>query len=249
LSERKKLSDLARSLQIFDINSRAILRSISEHKQYVFSASLSLLALKNTRVIVSPVHAARFSPSPSSSILTASDDTTVRLWDLATAENTAYFDSHSDYVRAAAFVPSDPRLVLSGSYDTTVKLWDSRQSENGGEARTLDHGYPVESLIVHPSGTMAVSAGGPMIRVWDLLSGSPRCLKALSNHQKTVTCLAWDGERKRLLSGGLDGLVKVYQIDAGQWRVGHTMRYGGQILSLAVSVRCFLRLQFRTVAD
>jgi U3 small nucleolar RNA-associated protein 15 len=184
-----------------------------------------------------PVHATRFSPSPSTSVLTASDDTTVRLWDLATADNTAYFDSHTDYVRTAAFLPSDPSLAVSGSYDTTVKLWDSRQQENGGEVRTLEHGYPVESVIVHPSGTIAVSAGGPLIRVWDLLSGSTRCLKALSNHQKTVTCLTWDGERKRVLSGGLDGLVKVYQVDAGQWRVGHTMRYGGQILSLALSVR------------
>jgi U3 small nucleolar RNA-associated protein 15 len=128
------------------------------------------------------------------------------------------------------------------------------------------HGKPVEDVIVGQSGTMAVSAGGPIMRVWDLLgastsrsglggdeveeevdTGTQYCLKALSNHQKTITSLCWaEGEtgEARVLSAGLDGMVKVYDPQEN-WRVRHTMRYGGQVLSLAVSVRllgspCFL---------
>lgn len=120
------------------------------------------------------------------------------------------------------------------------------------------HGKPVEDVIVGSSGTTAISAGGPIMRVWDLLgastsrafgeeefetedrdTGTSMCLKALSNHQKTITTLCWAeselGE-SRVLSGGLDGLVKVYDPQEN-WRVRHTMRYGGQVLSLAVSVR------------
>lgn len=109
---------------------------------------------------------------------------------------------------------------------------------------------------------MAVSAGGPIVRVWDLLgastsaststadagvdgdegetedTGTQYCVKALSNHQKTIMCLCWaEGENgeKRVLSGGLDGLVKVYD-PQDNWRVRHTMRYGGQVLTVAVSV-------------
>ena len=187
-----------------------------------------------------PVRTTLFSPSSSGSntpqILTTSDDSTVRTFDLSTAAPLSLFEEHEDYVRTGAFVPSNPSLYLSGSYDGTVKLWDARAPSTS--ALTLDHGYPVESVLVHPSGTLAISAGGPLIRVWDLLSGSKRSLKALSNHQKTVTCLCWgDQEQKKVLSGGLDGLVKVYQVEDGQWKVGHTMRYGGQILSMALSVR------------
>lgn len=116
------------------------------------------------------------------------------------------------------------------------------------------HGKPVEDVIVGESGTMAISAGGPIMRVWDLLgastsgsgteedevdTGTQYCLKALSNHQKTITSLCWaegEGGEKRVLSAGLDGLVKVYDPQEN-WRVRHTMRYGGQVLSLAVSVR------------
>jgi U3 small nucleolar RNA-associated protein 15 len=137
-------------------------------------------------------------------------------------------------------MPTNPDLYLSGSYDSTVKLWDARTPE--GQAATFSHGYPVEAVLVHPSGTIAISAGGPLIKIWDLVSGSTQPLKALSNHQKTVTSLAWStppgsssSTPTRLLSAGLDGLVKVYGADEGSWRVKHTMRYGFPLLSMAIS--------------
>lgn len=93
---------------------------------------------------------------------------------------------------------------------------------------------------------MAVSAGGPVVRAWDLMMGG-RGLKAVSNHQKTITSLALSmstgaegpdvgasGGGMRLLSAGVDGLVKVYD-PARDYTVVHTMRYPSPILSLAVS--------------
>lgn len=203
------------------------------------------------------VHTTKFSPGAGTQILTTSSDTTVRLFDLATSAPLRTFSLHTDYVRTASFVPSSPSLIFSGGYDGTVRLWDSRvaPSEGGAQVWMGRHGKPVEDVIVGPNGTMAVSAGGPIVRVWDLLgasasreeegmeegerdSGTGYCVKALSNHQKTITSLCWSqGENgeARVLSGGLDGLVKVYDPQEN-WRVRHTMRYGGQILTLAVSV-------------
>lgn len=224
-------SDDTGLVQVFDVASRAILRSIKAHTQ--------------------PIHSVEFSSASSgnstTTILTASDDATVRLFDLSTASAIALFDGHVDYVRSAVHIPSHNSLVISGSYDGTVKMWDARSAENEGEVSSVEHGFPVEKVLVHPSGTLAISAGGPLIRIWDLLSGVPRCLKALSNHQKTVTSLAWDGQGRRMLSGALDGLVKVYDASEGSWRVQHTMRYGGQITSLALSVRIFSILCHRNI--
>ncbi|GAA5857356.1 hypothetical protein JCM8547_002237 [Rhodosporidiobolus lusitaniae] len=236
-------------VQVFDINSRAILRTIRAHKQ--------------------TVHTTKFSPGAGTQILTTSSDTTVRLFDLSTSAPLRTFSSHTDYVRAASFVPSSPSLVFSGGYDGTVRLWDSRipDTEGSGCVWVGRHGKPVDVVLVGEQGTMAVSAGGPIMRVWDLLgastsrssagggvfggetaggreedeeevdTGTQYCLQALSNHQKAITSLCWaeaeDGE-KRVLSGGLDGLVKVYDPQEN-WRVRHTMRYGGQVMSLAVS--------------
>jgi len=193
--------------------------------------------------------------------LTASDDTTLKVYDLSTSTQLSYLAGHSDYVRTASFVPSNSSLIVSGSYDGTVKVWDTRiaaasnasaEEGDGGlpldegelgtarEVMSFKHGHPVERILVHPSGTQVVSAGGPVIRVWDILS-TGSCLHAMSNHQKTVTCLAWgDGRtssgssKKRLLSAGLDGLIKSYDLE-DDYRVGKTMRVGGGVLSLAMA--------------
>ncbi|GAA5831099.1 hypothetical protein JCM11251_005142 [Rhodosporidiobolus azoricus] len=235
-------------VQVFDINSRAILRTIRAHKQ--------------------AVHTTKFSPGAGTQILTTSSDTTVRLFDLSTSAPLRTFSSHTDYVRAASFVPSSPSLVFSGGYDGTVRLWDARvpDTEGSGCVWVGRHGKPIDAVLVGEQGTMAVSAGGPIVRVWDLLgastsrsstgagsfgeevqaggdeadevdTGTQYCLKALSNHQKAITSLCWaeaENGEKRVLSGGLDGLVKVYDPQEN-WRVRHTMRYGGQVMSLAVS--------------
>ena len=93
-------------------------------------------------------------------------------------------------------------------------------------------GAPIEDILAFPSGGVGVTVGGPILRVWDLNMG--RCVRALSNHQKTVTCAAFDGTKGRVLTGGLDAMVKVYDVE--EWKVVHSMRYPSPVLSLAVSV-------------
>jgi U3 small nucleolar RNA-associated protein 15 len=194
-------------VQIFDVNSRAVLRTMKEHNQ--------------------PVHVTHFSPHLPQ-VLSGSDDTTVKLWDVSTQACLATFNGHTDYVRAAAFV--SPHTMLSSSYDSTVRLWDARATESA--VMTFRHGgAPVEDVAVFPSGGVAMSVGGPILRVWDLAMG--RCVRALSNHQKTVTSIAFDGSRGRVLTGGLDSMVKVYDVE--EWKVVHTMRYPSPILALAIS--------------
>ena len=98
-------------------------------------------------------------------------------------------------------------------------------------------GAPVEQVLMFPSGTVALSSAGPILRVWDIVAGG-RCTRALSNHQKTVTALAFNASASRLLSGGLDQMVKVY--DVSTYKVVHTVRYPAPILCLAISVRSLL---------
>ena len=102
-------------------------------------------------------------------------------------------------------------------------------SGEGGARNTA----PVEQVLMFPSGTVALSSAGPILRVWDLVAGG-RCLRALSNHQKTITAMSFNGSSSRLLTGGLDQMVKVY--DVSTYKVVHTMRYPAPILCLAVSV-------------
>ena len=48
------------------------------------------------------------------------------------------------------------KLTVSGSYDHTVKMWDSRTQAS---VMTVNHGYPVEDILVFPSGGLCASAG------------------------------------------------------------------------------------------
>lgn len=47
-------------------------------------------------------------------------------------------------------------IVLSGSYDKTVKLFDVRTKAS---VLTMNHNAHVESVLIHPSGGLVISAG------------------------------------------------------------------------------------------
>ena len=64
---------------------------------------------------------------------------------------------HRSAVFGAVLVADDDSLVLiPGSYDHTAKLWDARA---GAAVLTVDHGAPVESVLMFPSGGLFVTAG------------------------------------------------------------------------------------------
>ncbi|EIM88468.1 WD40 repeat-like protein, partial [Stereum hirsutum FP-91666 SS1] len=205
-------------IQIFDVNSRAILRTLEGHKQ--------------------PVHVTKFSSLDQTQVLSCSDDTTVRLWDVPSQSPITIFQSHTDYVRSGQVSTTDPHLILTGSYDGTVRLFDTRTGECEmlmgavGDSHAAHGSTPVEQVLMFPSGTVALSSAGSILRVWDLVAGG-RCTRALSNHQKTVTSLAFNSNASRVLTGGLDHMVKVY--DVSNYNVVHTMRYPAPVLCLAVS--------------
>lgn len=189
-------------------------------------------------LIIRSVHVTHFSPH-SPQVLSASDDQSIKLWDLSTQACITTLTSHTDYVRSAIFHPTNPSLLLSGGYDSTFRVHDVRLPPETANTITMRHGgAPIEDILAFPSGGVGVSVGGPILRVWDLNMG--KCVRALSNHQKTVTCAAFDGNKGRILTGGLDMMVKVYDVE--EWKVVHTMRYPAPILSLAVSVSLHMNL-------
>ena len=129
-------------------------------------------------------------------------------------------------------------MLNKGSYDHTVKLWDARENKC---TLTMDHGAPVESVLLYPGGGLAVSVGGNYMKIWDILAGG-RTLKTLSNHQKTITCVTFDNSCTKILTGSLDHHVKIY--DVQDFNVEHSLKYESPILSLGLSVSHFYYKQY-----
>ena len=114
-------------VQLFDMNSRSILRKFEMHTRAVRSV--------------------KFSPQSYATIASASDDTTVRIWDVAAGECVRRHDGHTDYARSIAGHPTAQTTWASGSYDHTVRLWDNRDGSTSA-TMTLDHGAPVEDVAM-----------------------------------------------------------------------------------------------------
>ncbi|XP_017267728.1 U3 small nucleolar RNA-associated protein 15 homolog isoform X1 [Kryptolebias marmoratus] len=162
-------------------------------------------------------------------ILTGSDDYTCRLWDIPNAVELTSYQEHTDYIRCGVTSKLNRDLFFTGAYDHTLKVFDARTDKS---VMSMDHGQPVESLLLYPSEGLLVSAGGRYVKVWDLLKGG-QPLVSLKNHHKTITCLALSSNGQRLLSASLDRHVKVYSTT--NYKVVHNFDYAAAILSLALA--------------
>ena len=165
-------------------------------------------------------------------VVSWSDDKTVVAWDLPTETATATFSAHTDYVRAGALLPNSPDLVVSASYDHTAMLWDRRLDCSAGASLEVKHGAPVEACLVTSSGGLLVTAGGTMVKIWDLVAGG-RLLSSLSPHHKTVTSLCMSGTGKYLVTGSLDR--QAHLIDLASFRSSYTLQYPASVMAVAVS--------------
>jgi WD40 repeat protein len=99
--------------------------------------------------------------------VSASADTTLKVWNLYTEE--VALSGHKDWVNAVA-ISSDGRLAVSASEDRTLKVWDL---PSGTEIRTLTgHKSHVSAVVITPDGQQVISASSDRtIKIWDLHSG------------------------------------------------------------------------------
>ena len=111
------------------------------------------------------VNSVSFSPD-GATLAAGLEDSTVRLWDVATGEPIATLEGHADGVRSVSFSP-DGATLASTSWDFTVRLWDVATGE---PIATLEgHADGVNSVSFSPDGaTLASTSWDFTVRLWDV---------------------------------------------------------------------------------
>ena len=176
------------------------------------------------------VRAVAFSPDHRYA-LSASNDLTVKLWDVATNRCVRSLEGHRDWVNSVAFSP-DGAYALSGSTDKTLKLWGV--STGSCVSTFRGHADAVYSVAFSPDNLYALSGSADKtLRLWDATTG--RCLRTFEGHWGGINAIAFSPDGVQGLSGSQDNTLKLWVIATGecvQTFTGHLAAINSVALSL-----------------
>ncbi|XP_029499159.2 WD repeat-containing protein 48-like isoform X3 [Oncorhynchus nerka] len=160
-------------------------------------------------------------------LISASSDTTVKVWNAQKGFCMSTLRTHKDYVKALAYA-KDKELVASAGLDRQIFLWDVNTltaltaSNNTVTTSSLSGNKDsIYSLAMNQMGTVIVSGSTEkVLRVWD-----PRtCAKLmkLKGHSDNVKSLLLNRDGTQCLSGSSDGTIRLWSL--GQQRCIATYR-------------------------
>ena len=142
---------------------------------------------------------------------TASNDRTVKIWDLETGDCLLTLDDHISNVCTVAFSP-DGKTVISGGQEPLIKLWDL---ETQTCLQTFEHRHGTRSVNLSADGRLLATGGGDRtVKLWDV--GSGKCLQTLSGHDGLIYFVAFQPQTQILASGSEDQTIRFWQIETGE---------------------------------
>lgn len=156
-------------------------------------------------------------------VLTGSDDWTARMWSLSRGSCDAVLACHAGPILCVEYSPSD-KGIITGSADGLMRFWENEE----GSIKC------VKNVTVHSSSIISINAGehwlgvgaadnsmslfhrpqerfggfssssGPKMAGWQLYRTPPRTVAV-------VRCVASDLHRKRICTGGRNGILRLWE--------------------------------------
>ncbi|CBQ73553.1 probable platelet-activating factor acetylhydrolase ib alpha subunit [Sporisorium reilianum SRZ2] len=151
-----------------------------------------------------------------SQVASASEDTTVKLWDWETGDFERTLKGHTKAVQDVDF-DSKGNFVVSCSSDLSIKVWDANNDYKN--IKTLHgHDHSVSSVKFLPGDGFIVSASrDKTIKIWEFSTGF--CTRTLHGHAEWVRSAIPSEDGKWLISCSTDQTARVWELSTGETKV------------------------------
>ena len=162
--------------------------------------------------------------------ISASEDSTLRIWDIETGMCLRVLEGHQGAVNTFAITP-DGRKCVSGANDRILRVWDI---ETGASLRILKkHRGRILTCAITPDGTRCISgASDRVLHIWDIETG--QLITSLKGQEKKTRALSITPDGKYCISVSNYRTLRVWDILNGKCikdMNGHTAWIGALVIS------------------
>ncbi len=187
-----------KTISLFDSKTRHALREFTGHNDMVFR----MVFTKDGK-----------------SLLSASGDGTVRLWNVATGEELHKWNAHGEtvsMVRSLALSP-DGQRIAAGNWDGETYVWDLPTQKE--VLRLPKQSLAVSGLAFSPDGKILAASTGSwqkfhtpgLVLLWNAQTGEN--LASFTNHTKEIKGVLFSEDGKMLISYSSDASLRFWDVD------------------------------------
>ena len=163
-----------------------------------------------TPVVLEHFGVTEISFSPDGKLLaTASENSSVKVWDYKTQELVRLIDGHQDAITSLSFNDDGTKLATA-SRDLTIKVWDIVQVDAVPITLVCDSFIPQTLKFGHSGQHLFSNGEDSTIALWDLNTGGIK--KLFSGHNALVTGLDINSSNGMLISSSLDSTARLWDI-------------------------------------